>query len=116
MTLHRCQGTTTTAQKSNCMPHNATLTCSLYNHTTRKNPQTRGGRAHHTPLPLGKLHRHVVPGMQYDACVVPGISWSLGKRVSFYRFIVSLLFYRYRYRYTESVGTVFLIVSFTNDK
>ena len=31
---------------------------------------TRGGRAQHIPLPLGKLHRHVVPGMQYDAYVV----------------------------------------------
>ena len=109
MTLYRCQGTTTTAKRTNCMPHNATLTCSLYNHTTRKNPQTRGGRAHHTPLPLGKLHRHVVPGMQYDACVVPGISWSLGKRVSFYRFIVSLSFYRFRNRYTEIVSVRYFL-------
>ena len=47
--------------------------------------------------------------MQYDACVVPGISWSLGKRVSFYRFIVSLSFYRYRYRYTEIVSVRYFL-------
>ena len=76
--------------------------------------QTRGGRAHRIPL-LGKLHRHVVPGMQYDARVVPGISWSLGKRVFFYRFS-----FRYHLslslpKYRNSAGTVFLIVSFSND-
>ena len=71
--------------------------------------QTRGGRARYIPLPLGKLHRHVVPGTQYDACVVPGISWSLGKRVSFYRFIVSLSFCRYRYRYTEIVSVRYFL-------
>ena len=91
------------------MPYNATLACLLYNHITRQNPQTRGGRAHHIPLPLGKLHRHVVPCMQYDACVVPGISWSLGKRVLFYRFIVSLSFCRYRYRYTEIVSARYFL-------
>ena len=83
----------------------------LTNYTIRENPHTRGGRAHHIvlPLPLGKLHRHVVPGMQYVACVVPDISWSLGKRVSFYRFIVSLSFYRYRYRYTEIVSVRYFL-------
>ena len=45
---------------------------------------------------------------QYDACVVPGISWSLGKRV-FYRFIVSSSFYRYRYRYTEIVSVRYFL-------
>ena len=114
MTLYRCQGTTTTAQKQ--------IVC----HTMLL------WRAHHITTPLGKLHIHVVdvltiypyghsvnsidtwylvPGMQYDACVVPGISWSFGKRVpvsfyrfvfslSFYRFVFSLSFYRFRYRYT----------------
>ena len=32
-----------------------------------------------------------------------------GKRVSFYRFIVSLLFYRYRYRYTEIVSVRYFL-------
>ena len=47
---------------------------------------------------LSSPHRHVVPGTQYDACVVPGISWSLGKRVFF--IVLSL---RYRYRCTDIV-------------
>ena len=47
--------------------------------------------------------------MQYDACVVPGISWSVGKRVSFYRFIASLSFYRYRYRYTQIVSVRYFL-------
>ena len=46
--------------------------------------------------------------MQYDACVVPRISWSLGKRV-FLSFIVSLSFYRYRYRYTEIVSVRYFL-------
>ena len=93
----------TTAQKTNCMPHNATLMCSLI--IPFGKIQTRGGRAHHIPLPLGKLHRHVVPGIQYDACVVPGISWSLGKRVflSCYRIVIVLSYYRYRYTEIVSV-------------
>ena len=112
MALYRCQGTTITAKKTNCMPHNAALTCSPYNHTNRWTPQRRGGRAYRTPLPpLGKLHRHVVPGMKYDACVVPGISWSFGKRVlvSFYRFVFSLSFSRFRYRYTEIVSVRYFL-------
>ena len=52
---------------------------------------------------------YLVPGMRYDACVVPGISWSLGKRVSFYRFIVSLSFYRFRNRYTEIVSVRYFL-------
>ena len=55
----------------------------------------------------------MVRGTKYDACVVPGISWSFGKRVSFYRSVFSLTFDRFRYRYTEVA--VFLIVSFSND-
>ena len=53
--------------------------------------------------------------MQYDACVVPGISWSLGKRVflSFCRIVIVLSLSLPIYR--NSVGTVFLIVSFPND-
>ena len=50
-------------------------------------------------------------GMQDYACVVPGVSWALGKRVSFYRFIVIVTDIVYR----NSVGAVFLIVSFPND-
>ena len=71
--------------------------------------QTRGGRAHHIPSPLGKIHRHVVPGMMLVLYSVPGISWPLGKRVSFYRFIVSLSFYRYRCRYTEIVSVRYFL-------
>ena len=44
-----------------------------------------------------------------DTSVVPGISWSLGKRVSFYRFIVSLSFYRYHYRYTKIVSVRYFL-------
>ena len=47
--------------------------------------------------------------MQYDACVVPGISWSFDKRLSFNRFIVSLSFYRFRYRYTEIVSVRYVL-------
>ena len=47
--------------------------------------------------------------MKYDACAVPGISWSLGKRVYFYRFVFSLSFYRFRYRYTEIVSVQFFL-------
>ena len=71
--------------------------------------QRRGGRADHMPLPLGEHLRHVVPGMQCDAGVVPGISWSLGKRVHFYRSVVSLSFYRFRYRYTEIVSVRYFL-------
>ena len=86
-------------------------------------------RAHHITNPLGKLHRHVVDvltvypyhsvnstdtwylvlRMKYDACLVPGISWSLGKRVSFYRLVFSLSFYRFRYRYTEIVSVRYFL-------
>ena len=53
--------------------------------------------------------------MQYDDCVVPGISWSLGACVflSFYRIVIVLSLSLPIYR--NSVGTVFLIVSFPND-
>ena len=47
--------------------------------------------------------------MKYDACVAPGISWSFGKRVSFYRFVFSWSFYRFRYRYTEIVSVRYFL-------
>ena len=68
-------------------------------------------RAHH-------ITRRVLPMVHYMICVFylvsPGPFPSL---LSFYRFLVSLLFYRYRYRYTNilPVRTVFLVVSLPND-
>ena len=64
MTLYRCQGTTTTAQKQ-IVCHSMVL-CRAHHITIPLGKiQTRGGRAHYIPLPLGKLHRHVVPGTWY---------------------------------------------------
>ena len=86
-------------------------------------------RAHHIIIPLGRIHRDVVDVLTIYPChsvnsidtwylvcnmmlvlyQVPGISSSLGKRVSFYRLIVSLSFYRYRYRYTELVSARYFL-------
>ena len=84
------------------MPHYATLTCSL-------------------TIPLDKIHRHVVdvfttyPYHSVDSIDTWYLVWNMMlvlhlvspgplASVSFYRFIVSLSFYRYRYRYTEIVS------------
>ena len=52
---------------------------------------------------------YLVCNMMLVLYQVPGISSSLGKRVSFYRLIVSLSFYRYRYRYTELVSARYFL-------
>ena len=114
MTLYRCQSTTTTAQKTNCMPHNATLTCSLY-------------------IYLGKIRRHVVDVLTiYPYHSVSSIDtlylvwiwclcctwyllvpWPAYACFSFYRIAIVLSLSLPIYR--NSVGTLFLIVPFPND-
>ena len=73
MTLYRCQGTTTTARKTNCMPHNATLTCSP------------------TTAPLGKLHIHVVDVLSiYPYHSVNSIdTWYLVRNMKLVLYLVS---------------------------
>ena len=92
-------GRTTTAQKPNYMPHDI-LTCSPWNHTTRKTPQTR----------------HVELGMQYNTCIVLGIPLPLGRRLPFCRFFLSLSFNRF-YRNTDIVSVRYnhIVVSLPND-
>ena len=68
-------------------------------------------RAHH-------ITRRVLPAVYHMTFVFYLVSpGSFPSLWSFHRFLVSLLFYRYRYRYTNilSVRTVFLVVSLPND-
>ena len=64
-------------------------------------------RAHHNSIRTNR--KNPIIGTYVwcnDTCIVPGIPRPLGRRFAFYRFIVSLSFCRYRYRYRNSFGTV----------